>query len=151
MATPLLIRPALTGTLVAGALLAPAPAGAAPLEEPPKAELATTGNDSELIESVPIAKQAGTRERVAMSLGPDQLARIERDDRLRVSAEVQFSTTCVEPGPKCVGTPYQVNPVLTARIVLGAAPDRPPAAWRCPRRRRCAASSSARTETTTAR
>jgi hypothetical protein len=118
----LLRRAVAVGGLLA-ALALPARAGAGVLPEPPKADLATTGNDSELIESIPLAKQPGTRERVVMSLGPDQLPRIENGDRLRASAEVQFSTTCVAPGPKCVGTPYQVNPTLTARIVLAAAPD----------------------------
>jgi hypothetical protein len=115
------------GVAVAAALAVlalPANAGAGILpEEPPKADLATTGNHSELIESVPISKSAGTRERVAMSLGPDQLPRIQAGDRMRAGAEVQFSTTCVQPGPSCVGTPYRVNPTLTAQIVLAAAPD----------------------------
>jgi hypothetical protein len=115
-------RFAAAGTLLATlALSASALAGI--LEEPEKADLTTTGNHSELIESVPIAAQAGTNERVAMSLGPDQLPRLEAGDRLRSSGEIQFSTTCAAETPKCVGRPYQFNPTLTARIVLAAAPD----------------------------
>ena len=113
---------AAAGTLLATlALSASALAGV--LEEPNKASLATTGDHSELIESIPIATQAGSDERVAMSLGPDQLPRIEAGDRLRSSGEVQFSTTCAAEGPKCVGRPYQFNPTLVARIVLASAPD----------------------------
>ena len=115
-------RAAVAGVLLA-ALVVAASATAGVLPEPPKAELDTTGDHSELIESIPIATQAGTGERVVMSLGPDKLPGLESGDTLRTSGEVQFSTTCVEPGPRCVGTPYQVNPTLTARIVLAAAPD----------------------------
>jgi hypothetical protein len=88
-----------------------------------KAEIATTGNDSELLSKVPISKQAGTRARVAMRLGPDQLKPIQVGDRLRASAEVQVSTTCVEDGPRCIGRSYEANPTISAQIVLSATPD----------------------------
>jgi hypothetical protein len=90
---------------------------------PPPAELATTGNGSELIETVPIAKRAGEQPRVVMSLKPEKFEPIEAGDRLLASGEVQVSTTCVGRGPRCVGRPYQVNPTITARIVLSASPD----------------------------
>src|SRR5204862_8012054 len=32
-------------------------------------------------------------------------------------------TTGVEPGPRCVGTSYEINPTLTARIVLSPSPN----------------------------
>ena len=107
--------------LAALALLAlPAGAGAGIIGggNPPKADVATTGNDSELLTKVPISKKPGTRERVAMRLGPDQLKPIQVGDRLRASAEVQVSTTCVENGPRCIGRSYQANPTITAKIVL---------------------------------
>ena len=113
---------AAAGTLLATlALSASALAGV--LEEPNKASLATTGDHSELIESIPIATEAGTNERVAMSLGPDKLPSLEAGDRLRSSGEVQFSTTCAAETPECVGRPYQFNPTIVARIVLASAPD----------------------------
>lgn len=113
------------GALIAlGALAVPAGASAQLLPEPPpKAELATTGNDSELLKSVPIATTLGARDRVVMSLGPDQLKRIKRGDRMRVSGEVQISTTCVAKDSRCQGRPYQFNPMISARIALAAAPD----------------------------
>lgn len=117
------MRIALPAGLLAATLALAAAAGAGAQAEAPKADVVTSGDHSELIKSVPIAKTAGTRERVVMSLGPDKLPRLENGDRLRASGEVQFSTTCVEEGPKCVGSPYQVNPTLTAKIVLAAAPD----------------------------
>jgi hypothetical protein len=110
--------------LVLFAVLALAPgarAGAA--DDPVKAELATTGNDSELVESLPIATAAGLKDRVVMSLGPDDLKRIEVGDRMRVSAEVQVSTTCVARGPRCVGRRYEFNPTIAGRVELAAAAE----------------------------
>jgi hypothetical protein len=103
----------------------PAIAAAGLVSEPEKADLITTGNDSELIDSVPIATAPGLADRVAMSLGPEELPRLEAGDRVRVGAEVQVSTTCVERGPRCVGRRYDFNPRLYARIELAdsASPD----------------------------
>jgi hypothetical protein len=102
----------------------PASAGAAKLPlVPPPAELATTGNSSELIETVPIAKRAGDQPRVVMSLSPDDLEPIAAGDRLRASGEMQVSTTCVAPGPRCIGRPYEINPTISARIVLSGSTD----------------------------
>ncbi len=108
---------------VLAALGLPAIAAAGSSEDPPKAELATTGNDSEMVASVPIATAAGLKDRVVMSLGPDQLERIQVGDRMRVSGEVQVSTTCVAKGPRCVGRRYEFNPTISARIVLAAGPE----------------------------
>jgi hypothetical protein len=106
------------------AIAVPASAGAAqgPVD-PPKAELATTGNSSELIETVPIGKTPSEKPRVVMSLSPDKLEPIAAGDRLRASGEVQVSTTCVAAGPRCVGRGYQINPTITARIVLANSQD----------------------------
>jgi hypothetical protein len=106
------------------AIVVPAGAGAAkgPLVPPP-AELATTGNSSELIETVPIAKRKNEQPRVGMSLSPEKLEPIEAGDRLLASGEMQVSTTCVASGPRCVGRPYEINPTITARIVLADSQD----------------------------
>jgi hypothetical protein len=93
-------------------------AGALPTPNAKPAKLATTGHHSELVRSVPIATAPGSNERTAMSLGPDRLRRIEVGDRMRVSGEVQVSTTCVDRGPRCVGRRYEFNPTISARIVL---------------------------------
>jgi hypothetical protein len=85
--------------------------------------MATTGGDAELIERVPIAKRPGARERVAMRLDPTALDTIALGDRLRASGEVQISTTCVDQGDRCVGTSYDFNPTLSARIVLSPSPQ----------------------------
>jgi hypothetical protein len=114
--------PAAAGTLLA-TLAISASASAGLVEEPNKATVATTGDHSELIESLPVSAEAGANERVAMSLGPDKFPTLEAGDRLRSSGEVQFSTTCAAQTPECIGRPYQFNPTLVARIVLAAAAD----------------------------
>ena len=113
-----------SGAAIVAALLAFAASASAGVLAPdtPKAELATTGNHSELIKKLPISKQPGARERVVMSLGPDELKRIEAGDRIRAGGEVQVSTTCVKDEPRCIGRPYSVNPTLSARIVLAPEP-----------------------------
>jgi hypothetical protein len=115
-----LAAPAL-GAIAALALAASALAGVLP--KPVKAELATTGSDSELRKAVPIAKQPGARDRVVMQLAPDALQTIEAGDTLRASGEVQISTTCVDPGARCIGRNYSINPTITARIVLSPSPE----------------------------
>jgi hypothetical protein len=102
------------------------PAGAAAgilTPPPPSASLATTGSDSELINRIPIARTPGARDRVAMRLDPTTLDPIAVGDRLRASGEVQMSTTCVDPSARCVGSSYDLNPTLTARIVLSPSPE----------------------------
>jgi hypothetical protein len=91
--------------------------------KPPAAIAATTGSDSELVKRVPIARRPGSRDRVAMRLDPSALEPIEAGDRLRAGAEVQVSTTCVDPGKRCVGRSYDINPTVTARIVLSPSPQ----------------------------
>jgi hypothetical protein len=121
-----LLRAALAPALLLAltAFAAPAAATKAPIVPSPTAAIyATTGDNSELLNAIPVSKQPGKLDRVAMSIAPDQFDPIQVGDRLRVSGEVQVSTTCVDPGPRCVGTHYDVNPRVTARIVLSPAPS----------------------------
>ena len=90
-----------------------APAAAA---EPDRVRVSTTGNNSELVDRVPITKNAGVKRRVVMSLGPDRLHTLRARDRLRVSAEVQLTVNCDVRSPRCVGPIYHYNP--KARIEL---------------------------------
>ena len=102
------------------AIAVPAAVGAGGVPKLPKAELSSTGNESELLPAVPISKRPAMRERVVMSLGPDKFDALAAGDRLRASAEVQVSTTCVSDGPRCIGTRYQFSPTIAARIVLSS-------------------------------
>jgi hypothetical protein len=100
------------------ALAVAASSGASEGSKHPPPHVATTGNKSELIERVPIRRGHGDGERVAMRLRPSALEPIEAGDRLRAGAEVQVSTTCIVPGPRCVGRSYTLSPTVTAQIVL---------------------------------
>jgi hypothetical protein len=106
--------------LLSTAIAAPAGAGT---EIPRAVDLSTTGNDSELKRGLPISTLQKEKERVAMSLTPDDLPRFQAGDTLRVSAEVQVSTTCVFRGPRCLGRRYEFNPFVTARLVLSSGPE----------------------------
>jgi hypothetical protein len=119
---------ALTSTFFAAllalvAVAAPAAATKAPIvPSVTAATYATTGDGSERLKGVPISKRPGKLDRVAMSIAPDQFDAIQVGDRLRVNGEVQVSTTCVEPGPRCVGSHYEISPKVTTRIVLSPGP-----------------------------
>jgi hypothetical protein len=88
--------------------------------KPPRGSVrfATTGDNSEILDRVPIARRKWAKKRVVMSLGPGSLPTLHRHDTLRTSAEVQITTTCVEPGPRCIGRSYGFSPREDARIVL---------------------------------
>ena len=108
------------------ALVVPAAAeggliGDPPPEKLPKAQLKTTGNNSELKRAVPISVARYEKERVAMSLPPEKLPRLRTGDRIQVSGEVQVSTTCLARGKRCLGRRYEFNPFVTGRIVLAGA------------------------------
>lgn len=104
--------------IAAVAILAAAALGAGDAPRP-SVEVATTGNDSELVKTVAITRRAGRRPQVAMSMGPGRLPDLERGDRLRVSAELQVTNNCNYRSPRCVGPVYHYDPRVRARLVLG--------------------------------
>jgi hypothetical protein len=80
--------------------------------------VATTGNDSELVKTVPIARHPAKKPRVVMSMGPHYLPSFANGDKLQVTAELEVTTDCVERIPRCVGKPYAYNPIVDTRILL---------------------------------
>jgi hypothetical protein len=86
---------------------------------------ASTGNHSELVESIPITRTPKEAQTVVMSLPPGQggVPNLLDGDQLRVNAEVQPSTTCVEKGSNCLGKRYRINPFIRAHLVLADAAD----------------------------
>jgi hypothetical protein len=88
-----------------------------------KVEVATTGDKSELLETLPITKQPSKSARVVMSMTPNQLPSLQTGDQLEVSAEVEVTTDCRAPTSECVREPYEFNPKVGARLVLAASPD----------------------------
>jgi hypothetical protein len=91
--------------------------------EPPKSAVrfATTGDFSEIRETVPIGERKWRKARVVMSIGPGELPTLHRNDILRTTAEVQVTTTCIEfSAERCIGRPYRFSPREDARIVLAS-------------------------------
>jgi hypothetical protein len=80
--------------------------------------MATSGNKSELIDRVQIRRRHNRGERVAMRISPSALDPLEAGDRLRASAEVQVSTTCIVQERRCIGRSYRLSPIVRAQLVL---------------------------------
>ena len=89
----------------------------------PSVRVATSGNDSERLGTLPITREPGMRPRSVVSLGPRALGELERGDRVRVTAEVQVTGDCASPVPRCVGRPYHYAPIVRARLVLAREPS----------------------------
>jgi hypothetical protein len=83
-----------------------------------RVRVATTGNHSERIETVPVSRRAGRQKRVAISMSPRRLPSLASGDRLKATAEVQVTVNCVAPSRRCVGPVYHYNPVIDARLIL---------------------------------
>jgi hypothetical protein len=100
------------------ACLAAAPGAHAQDAAASKVKVATTGNRSELVDTIPVTKQPQVSPRVIMSLTPDVLGTIQNGDQLEVSAEAEITTDCLFESSECVGEPYKFNPKIGARIVV---------------------------------
>jgi plastocyanin len=85
--------------------------------------VANSGTNSEQLKTIPVAKRARSKQRVAMSLGPNQVGALRSGDRVQGMAELQVSTTCLEPMPKCVGRIYHFTPKIETRLVLAGGPN----------------------------
>ncbi len=108
---------ALTSALVAG--LGGASAGVTDAgERDPRVRVATTGNKSERVKTMPITRVAGAEKRVVMSLGPTRLPDLIRGDRVRITAELGVTTECYTPQPRCRRSPYRYDPHVRAQLVL---------------------------------
>jgi hypothetical protein len=100
-------------------LAATAPAGAQDdVAAASKVKTATTGNRSELVDTIPITKRPQVSPRVIMSLTPDVLGALQNGDQLEVNAEAEITTDCRFESSECVGQPYDFNPKIGARIVV---------------------------------
>jgi hypothetical protein len=99
---------------------AAAPGGPAPPvgERVPEVRVATSGNESERSETLRITKRAGAAKKVVISLGPNRLPDLARGDRVRITSELQVTTDCNTPGPRCRGSVYHYGPKVRARLYL---------------------------------
>jgi hypothetical protein len=98
-------------------------------EDRPRVMMASTGNDSELIETLPITVPASRERRVAMSLGPtgkpeSSMPDLAPGDSLVVTAEVELTTDPTREqateGAPHKGEPYDYAPTIEARLLLAA-------------------------------
>jgi hypothetical protein len=110
-------------TVALGALAAAPAALSRPAGEAPAVEVATTGNSSERVKTLPITRDPGRAKRVVMSMGPNQLPDLERGDRVRITAEFQVTGDCGHPDPRCIGRVYHYAPEITGRLVLAPDPN----------------------------
>jgi hypothetical protein len=99
-----------------------AAASAAPARGP-LVRVATTGDHSELVKTLPITRKSGAEKRVVMSMGPGRLPELEVRDRVKVTAEFQVTGNCGHPDPRCIGPIYHYAPLLRGRLVLAADPN----------------------------
>ncbi len=88
--------------------------------EGPLVQVATTGNNSELVKTLPITSRTGSSPRVVMSMGPRTLPSLAAGDRLEVTAEFQVTDNCNYRSARCVGRIYHYDPRVRARLVLAA-------------------------------
>ena len=95
----------------------PVVAHAAPLEG--TVRIATTGDQAELRETIPISRHQRAKPRVAMSLSPSRMPRLRQGDRLEITAELQTTNSCYHAGGShCVARPYRFTPRIGTQLVL---------------------------------
>ena len=115
-----LIGRPVAGIAVAAALAAVAAshAAAGTYAEPDRVLVATTGSPSELTTTLPIYTAPGVGRRVVMSLPASALGRLAFGDRLLSSSELEVTTDCLAKEARCVGTPYDYDPTVSAQLIL---------------------------------
>ncbi len=110
--------------LLASLALAAAEGGAqTPETDDPDVRVATTGNGSELVKTLPITRQADAEQRVVISMRPAELPSLAGGDHLDFSAEMQITVNCAFPSARCIGPLYGYDPKIRAQLVLAANPE----------------------------
>ena len=104
-------------------LLAPAsmPAAPWPLVErvkPGAFAPATSGHNSERIETFAIERDAQRSRSVAFTISPKQLPDPEDGGLIEANGEVTLTTTCVDGSERCIGRPYGYSPEVGMRLIL---------------------------------
>jgi hypothetical protein len=87
----------------------------------PRVLVSTTGNESERVRTIPITRQQGREKRVVMSMDPQEVPEFVRGDRMKVTAEVQFTLNCLpeqRQERRCIGPAYNYDPVVRTSLVL---------------------------------
>ncbi len=112
------------GVFVAGALAAPTSQRA-----DPDVTVLTTGDNSELVKTIPIGRQRDQKARVVMSLPGSKLGSLSDEMAIEASAELEV-TTCLKRDPdhaeaeeQCTGKTYGFDPHVNARLILANSAD----------------------------
>ncbi len=111
---------ALLATLTIGPADVAGAHGQGGVARPPgdRVHVSTTGDNSELVDRIPIARRRGAEPRVVMSLGPQRLPLLRPGDHLGISSEVQLTVNCDKRSPRCVGPIYHYNPKVDVALRL---------------------------------
>jgi hypothetical protein len=72
--------------------------------------------------TIPIGQSLGSQPFVVLSERVRAGGGLRRGDVLRATAEVQLSTTCAKPEPRCIGSRYTYSPRMVGQVVLASSP-----------------------------
>lgn len=112
----------LAGMVVSlGVVVHPSPAAHGETEPVLIATIADRGSN-ETRETIPITRSRGGQPYVVLSERLNAGGGIRRGDIVRATAEVQLSTTCVLPEPRCIGSRYSYSPRMDGQVVLASSP-----------------------------
>ena len=114
-------RLALAGA-AAGACALALPALGAGGDEPALIPTIDSRGPNETRATIPITRSRGAQPYVVLSERVKAGGGLRRGDVVRATAELQLSTTCVQPEPRCIGSSYSYSPRMDGRIVLGSSP-----------------------------
>ena len=72
--------------------------------------------------TIPVTRSPGAEPFVVLSERLKAGGGLMRGDILRATAEVQLSTTCAKPEPRCIGSRYTYSPRMAGQVVLASSP-----------------------------
>ena len=72
--------------------------------------------------TIPVSRSPGAEPFVVLSERLKAGGGLMRGDILRATAEVQLSTTCAKPEPRCIGSRYTYSPRMAGQVVLASSP-----------------------------
>jgi hypothetical protein len=104
-----------------GALALPAIAARGEVEPALIASIDSRG-PNETRATIPITRSRGAKPNVVLSERVQAGGGLRRGDVLRATGEVQLSTTCVTPDPRCIGSQYSYSPRMDGQVVLASSP-----------------------------
>jgi hypothetical protein len=79
---------------------------------------ATSGHNSEKIETYEIERNARRSRSVAFTISPKQLPDPSDGGLIEANGEVTLTTTCVDGSERCIGRPYGYSPEVGMRLIL---------------------------------